>query len=135
MLARLAFAMLYLVVDVVYVMIFQGSYQAVVQRIQSRITRIDGSRYITAIGAYLAMALGWSVLVAEQIENSSDPRLAALKYGFVFGIAVYGVFNFTNYVMFQEYTPKIMLQDMLWGTTWSTTLSLLYGMYIVSTRK
>lgn len=128
--SRTSFAIIYVLIDIVYISITKGTYFKVVQGIQNQETKVDGSRYVAGALAYILLAVGWYVLVAPPIEASTTPTATALLYGAVYGASVYGVFNFTNYVMFQKYTPYIMAQDMIWGVSWVTILSLLYATYI-----
>jgi uncharacterized membrane protein len=106
----------------------------VVKKIQKEATKMDGYRIISAIASYMCMAIGWLFLVAPSVEQSIAsgmcPTAAALRYGFIYGFVLYGVFNFTNYTMFKNYTPSILMQDMLWGTSWTTAVTILYGFYI-----
>lgn len=136
-LTRLAFALIYITVDVIYIMLAHRSYFDVVKKIQNIETRMDMSRYIVATLAYITMAFGWVMLVAPHIEQVDDASsknngrlIKALMYGASYGFVLYGVFNFTNYVMFQNYSKRIMVQDLVWGTSWVTVLSLLYAVFI-----
>jgi uncharacterized membrane protein len=131
---RILFAVLYLVVDIVYVAIASPIYMQVVKAIQQKETPFNVYRGIAALAAYLCMALGFVILVAPAIERLLASGMCAsragIAIGFTFGLVLYGVFNFTNYAMFADYTPWILLQDMLWGVTWATTASVLYAMYV-----
>jgi len=130
---RIIFVVLYLFVDILYVTIAHPIYDKLVQNIQHTKTSLDSLRIAAAVGAYACMAIGWYVLVAPLVEmgikNGVCPTVAAIKYGLVFGLVIYGVFNFTNYVMFQKYSLNVLALDILWGITWVTSLTYLYAMY------
>lgn len=128
---RVAFTVVYILVDIVYVMIARDTYMKVVHDIQKGATQFTSARVLAAIAAYSCMALGWWFLVAPVIEASG----AGLLPGFVYGLTLYGVFNFTNYAMFDKYTPRILTQDLLWGISWVTVLSVAYGMYITKSKR
>lgn len=131
---RFAFVAIYLVVDVLYVLMSRHIYFDVVKKIQKGDeTMMTASRMIAAVAAYAILGAGWMILVAPHIESQKTVT-TALTYGAMYGFAVYGVFNFTNHVMFQNYGFKIMLQDVVWGTSWVTVLSVLYALYL-STRQ
>jgi uncharacterized membrane protein len=127
------FVAVYLVVDVIYIAISHPLYMGVVKKIQKQETSMDNMRMLAAIGAYACMGLGWYVLVAPavatSVKNGMCPSVAAVQFGLVYGLVIYGVFNFTNYVMFQEYSKGILALDLLWGTTWVTSLTYLYAMF------
>lgn len=123
------FAVFYIAIDILYVAISKDAYFDIVRNIQKQNTTMTGDRYVAALAAYLAMAVGWLVLVAPRVSSPST----GLYYGIIYGLVVYGVFNCTNFVMFQNYTYRIFIQDMLWGTSWATILSVLYG-YAVKQR-
>lgn len=40
-----------------------------------------------------------------------DPRLL----GFIYGLIIYGVYNFTNYATLYKYNLKVVFTDTLWG--------------------
>lgn len=104
---KLLFALLYVFVDTVYVTLSKSFYGS-----------IQGAEMTTSIasiiGAYLCMALGWYYLVDTTFK------------GFLYGLAVYGVFNFTNHILFKGYTWNVVARDFLWGVSWTTLLTMLY---------
>lgn len=126
---RIAFITVYILVDIVYVMLARGTYMNVVRKIQKGPTQFTPARVVAAIAAYTCMAIGWWFLVAPAIERGNGVY-AGLLPGFVYGLTLYGVFNFTNYAMFDKYTPRILAQDLMWGIGWVTVLSVAYGIYV-----
>ena len=60
-----------------------------------------------AIGAYILMILA----IYKFIIMDRKPPMDA----FILGICIYGVFDFTNYAIFKNYSIMIGLVDMLWG--------------------
>lgn len=131
----LVFAIVYIAVDILYVLLSRDVYMDVVKTIQKgEHTSFDNTRIIAALGAYTLMAVGWLILVAPAVTVSmhkgSSPLWSGFVPGFTFGIVLYGVFNFTNYVMFQNYTYRIVIQDMLWGSLWVTCVSIAFAYYL-----
>jgi uncharacterized membrane protein len=59
-------------------------------------------RYISAIIVYLLLA--YMLLEAR-----------SYKQAFLYGVCIYGVFDFTNLAVFSKYDWKIGLADTLWG--------------------
>jgi len=60
-----------------------------------------------AIGAYILMIIA----IYKFIIMERKPPMDA----FILGICIYGVFDFTNYAIFNNYSMIIGLLDMLWG--------------------
>lgn len=51
---------------------------------------------------------------------------ATVVEAFVLGLCVYGVFDFTNMALFEEYTLGVAIVDTLWGGTLFALLALLF---------
>ncbi len=73
---------------------------------QKLILRIQGSdlklRYAPALVVYLALAY---------LVTKTESPMEAFKVG----VAVYAVYDFTNYAMFKNYTLSFALLDSIWG--------------------
>lgn len=126
---RLVAVVIYLVIDVVYVLSSKAYYSNVVKAIQGSSMYVPNNRIWAAILAYIALATGWFVLVAPYVERPSTTLQQSAWYGFVYAFAVYGVFNGTNHVMFRNYGLQVVLRDTLWGVSWLTLFTVLYKIY------
>ena len=62
------------------------------------------------LAAYTLMVVGMCVFVA-----SANPCDALLK-GALFGVCVYGIFDFTNMAFLPKYPLQLAAIDILWGT-------------------
>ena len=117
------FVAIYLIVDVIYVTISMPFYKAVVARIEGAKGRTPskpksrGSLLLVALASYALMAIGWLIFVADKARDTRSV-LGGMAYGALYGLVVYGVFNFTNYVLFSQYTSDVLLRDLAWGVTW-----------------
>lgn len=73
---------------------------------QKLILRIQGSdlklRYAPALVVYLALAY---------LVTKTESPMEAFKVG----VAVYAVYDFTNYAMFKNYTLSFAIMDSIWG--------------------
>jgi uncharacterized membrane protein len=73
---------------------------------QKMILRIQGSdlkvRYAPALVVYLALAY---------LVTKTESPMEAFKVG----VAVYAVYDFTNYAMFKNYTLSFAIMDSIWG--------------------
>ena len=119
------FLVVYLAVDVFYVLSSRGYYSEVVKRIQgSPITAKLNSLYIAGL-SYLLLGLGWWLLVATPTTSQSSYWDVLLR-AVVYALAVYGVFNATLYVMFIGWDWRVAVRDTLWGVSWITLISLAY---------
>ena len=130
--AKLLFVTIYLIVDLIYVISSKDVYNNVVINIQGRsMPNPKGTRLFAGLAAYICMALGWYFLVADKIERSGASKVqSAIFYGVIFGLSVYGTFNFTLHVMLDNYDIPIVLRDLIWGTSWVTILSTMYALYL-----
>lgn len=130
---RVVFMLIYLFVDIGYVMFSQPFYRNVVTKIQGKgFPEFTLSRILGAIFSYACLAVGWLLIVPTLADTWSKkyPRVAAgALAGFTYGLVVYGVFNGTLHVMFDKYDGVVFLRDLLWGTSWATVLSALYMMF------
>ncbi len=71
-----------------------------------------------ALLSYLSLALG----IAAQ---SPKDYFAAGVHGAIFGLSVYGVYNFTNLAIIPQYKLSIATRDILWGITLSAAASMI----------
>ena len=83
------------------------------------INKIDKSeyspkRYISAVFAYICLLY----LIWINQDKSSNER-------FIIGIAIYGLFNFTNGFMFSDWNSTVIVLDTIWGGTLFITVPLL----------
>jgi uncharacterized membrane protein len=98
-----AFSMLF--IDGVYLSNIGGPmFDKMVKKIQKDDMKIN---IYGAIGAYILMILA----IYKFIVMERKPPMDA----FILGLCIYGVFDFTNYAIFKNYSMMIGLLDMLWG--------------------
>jgi uncharacterized membrane protein len=105
-----------LVLDFLWICINNQTYQRLVQDVQRSplSLRISG-----AVIAYIAMAVGLIFIVfplASQ-DKSKNNVMKSIKYGGVFGVVVYTIYNATNYAIFRGYSYWTAIMDTLWGAT------------------
>ena len=101
-----------LILDILWIMFFMGKkYQEQIPQIQGTELKVNGTM---AIVAYTLMVLGLVMFVLPNIREEFELR-DSLMYGFLFGIIVYGVYDFTNAVVFEKWNINIALIDVLWG--------------------
>jgi len=82
------------------------------------VLKVSGSplnvKYIPASIAYILLGLGLYLIGFINIDPKNKIK-DSLYYGFLFGLIVYGVFDFTNMAIFPNYNWKLGLLDIFWG--------------------
>lgn len=125
---RYLFVLVYIIIDVVYVLLSQPAYTRVIRAIQGRI-----SFGLTAgVAAYVIMAITWLFFIPPmtahlQKAHGISRTLAGGLAGMMLGVAIYGVFNFTNSAMFVGWRGPIVIRDLAWGISWLTIISAAYA--------
>lgn len=61
--------------------------------------------------AYAALSLGLVFLVVPLARDLGE----AVLYGAIYGLAVYGVYDFTNASIFKKYPNVLVFADLIWG--------------------
>ena len=122
----LIFIVLYLIIDLVYITLARPVYEKAVQQIQGAPMTVP---MVYAVMAYSVIMIGWWVLIAVRITKDTPVWLAAV-WGAVFGLCLYGTFNFTNAAMFQNYRGRVVLQDLLWGVISATGITVAYTLVL-----
>ena len=101
-----------LVFDLVWVGTFMGKkYQDQVQQIQNDKMVI---RPLFAVLAYLLMVIGLNVFVLPRIRKGYELQ-DSIKYGFLFGIVLYGLYDFTIAAVLKDWNISLAITDVLWG--------------------
>lgn len=65
-----------------------------------------------ALLVYVAIVVGVIVFVLPKLNSH---YLSALIYGAIFGLVVYGTYDFTNYAVLANWSFKITVIDIFWG--------------------
>lgn len=133
MLSPYIFVVIYLVVDIIYVVLSKSAYEAVVKNISGKEFAGDKKGFIvSALFSYVCMAVAWLFLVVPAVYYMIGRGMAKWKAGLiggvVYGLALYGVFNGTLYTMFEGWDIKIFMRDMAWGVSWATILTVAFAM-------
>ena len=112
MLKELYAVFLLLIFDIIWIYLFMsGKYTELIKKVQLRPMSLD---ILAAFFAYVLMILGLLVFVLPNIDEK-DKLMSSLKYGFVFGVIVYGVFNMTNKSVLTDWSWCLSIIDVIWG--------------------
>ena len=88
-----------------------GQYHRMIPLIQGSKMIIN---YYYAVLAYILMIIGLQVFVIPNI-NPKKLLSSSLKYGFLFGVILYGVYDLTAGAVFKKWDFKLAATDILWG--------------------
>jgi uncharacterized membrane protein len=81
------------------------------------------SMFIPALIVYILLALGITLFVLPLTDNLNF--LITFLYGAFFGLIVYGVYDLTNYIIITNYTWRLALIDIIWGSVISGIATLI----------
>jgi uncharacterized membrane protein len=115
---------IFLVLDMFWFQFSLPSYKAAVKRIQGKEMNLKMLGTI----AWLLLAIGMVFFVLPKVENGNSEQ--ALRLGALYGLVVYGVFNGTNYAMFDDWDLSISIIDTIWGMTVSALTAYFANMVI-----
>lgn len=98
--------------DILWITTFMNSrYQVQVKDIQGTNMNVNIPMVICA---YTLMIIGLVVFVLPNIRKDHELK-DSMMYGFLFGIVLYGVYDFTNHAIFDKWNTKLAIIDILWG--------------------
>ena len=106
------YSVLLLVLDLIWLKGYMGNeYKKMIRKIQGSDMRVNT---IYAILSYTLMIIGLNVFVIPNI-NKDKLLFDSLKYGFLFGIILYGVYDFTIGAVLKDWNLNLAIVDVLWG--------------------
>ena len=110
-------AILFVVIDYVYLNIMKGYFEKQVQQIQGSPIKIN---MVSAMICYIFLIVGLNYFIIQPKKSVSD--------AFLLGIVIYGVYETTNWALLKNWSPLTVIMDTLWGgvlfalTTWIVML-------------
>ena len=81
-----------------------------------------------AVLFYLIYVVGLAIIILQPAIKQ-DSIVQAFFTGIVFGIVAYGTYNFTNMATIRNWSPYVVLVDIIWGGFLTGTSSAL-GIYL-----
>jgi|TARA_X000000368_G_scaffold396643_1_gene365096 uncharacterized membrane protein len=97
-------AIVYLTIDIVYIMTNTRSFKKYFSFIQGSPATF---KRIPVVMAYLILTLGLYYFIIKDRRPVTD--------AFLFGVLIYGVYDFTNYATLKKWTLAFSIKDTLWG--------------------
>lgn len=118
------FSILYLCVDLIWISIMAKLfYKEQLEKIQKRALSF---KYIPAIFAYITLLITMFYICVPLSKYYYKQHHPSLVFGLV-GFCVYGVYNFTNGAIFDDYNWSFILIDTLWGFCSFALFGLIYS--------
>lgn len=102
---------LLLIIDLIWIRFYmQRQYEIMIPRIQGTSLSVN-LKY--AVLSYICLAFSINYFVLPNIKRNSLKEI--VSYGFVFGIILYGVYDFTAAAVLKEWDEITMFIDVFWG--------------------
>lgn len=102
---------LLLIIDLIWIRFYmQKQYEIMIPRIQGTSLSVN-LKY--ALLSYICLVFSLNYFVLPNIKQNSLKEI--ISYGFVFGIILYGVYDFTAAAVLKEWDEITMFIDVFWG--------------------
>ena len=96
------------ILDLIWIKLVMGPlYQKMIPNIQGT-QMVVNKRF--AMFSYLTLMFSINYFVLPNVENNNN-----LSYAFIFGLVLYGVYDFTGAAIFTKWDELTMFLDILWG--------------------
>ena len=87
-----------------------------------------------AIPAYVLMIIAITVYVLPKVNNINTLLRDSILYGGLLGFVIYGVYDFTNIILFEKYSIHLGIIDIIWGTFLFTIVTFITKKILFSTK-
>jgi uncharacterized membrane protein len=98
-------SILLIIIDLIFLNLTKTIFNNQIKNIQQTPIKI---KYIGIIITYLIMIFGYYWFIIKYKKSTLD--------GFIYGFVIYGIYEFTNYSIFDKWNNYIILIDIIWGT-------------------
>ena len=106
-------SILLLVIDLLWLRFFMhGRYEQMISTIQQSKMMV---RVIPAVISYLFLIIGLIYIVLPNFKDKPFSVTNCLRYAFLFGIVVYGVYDFTAMAVLSNWNIPLAIIDTIWG--------------------
>lgn len=101
-----------LILDILWIILFMKSkYLIQVEKIQHSPMKVNT---VAMVLAYALMILGLCVFVVPYMSKQKSMINNVIHAG-LFGLVVYGIFDFTNMAVLEQWDIKLAIIDIMWG--------------------
>jgi uncharacterized membrane protein len=102
-----------LILDFLWIGLYMGSrYSTMIKNIQGTPMKTN---WLYAVIAYTLMVIGLNHFVLPNINVKNVTIKDSLTYGFIFGLVLYGVYDFTIGAVLKKWSMSLSIIDVLWG--------------------
>lgn len=102
-----------LLLDILWIYFFMGNkYKIMIKNIQGSDMKVN---IIYASIAYLLMIIGLNYIVLPLLDINNITFKNCMSTGFLFGIILYGVYDFTIGAVLNKWDMKLAVIDVIWG--------------------
>lgn len=102
-----------LILDFLWIKLYMGSrYATMIKKIQGTPMKTN---MLYAIIAYTLMVIGLNIFVLPNINIKNVTIKDCLTYGLMFGLVLYGVYDFTIGAVLEKWSMSLAIIDVLWG--------------------
>ena len=102
-----------LILDFLWIGLYMGSrYSTMIKNIQGSPMKTN---WLYAVIAYTLMVIGLNHFVLPNINVKNVTVKDCLTYGFIFGLVLYGVYDFTIGAVLKKWSMSLAIIDVLWG--------------------
>lgn len=117
-----------LLIDIAWLTLMKPMYESLVRRVQKAPLHVNTYGAIASYIIVIALLVMYAFPQAlDAVQNKKYTIItASIRFGGVLGLLSYGMFNATNYAIFEYYSLKSAIVDTIWGTTIFTIAVYLY---------
>lgn len=102
-----------LLLDMLWIYFFMGNkYKIMIKNIQGSDMKVN---IIYASIAYILMIIGLNYIVLPLLDINNITFKNCMSTGFLFGIILYGVYDFTIGAVLNKWDMKLAVIDVIWG--------------------
>jgi uncharacterized membrane protein len=124
---HIIFAIIYLIIDITWITVMSSFFYK--QKIESIQKQPLVFKPTPAVLAYVTLLVTMFFVCVPLSKYYKNTYPTWFVFG-VIGFCVYGVYNFTNGAIFQQYDTSFMLVDTLWGCVSFSVLGLIYDQLV-----
>jgi uncharacterized membrane protein len=102
--ALLVSAITMVTLDYVYLSLIKSYFENQVQKVQGSPLKLN---FLAAAICYIFLILGLNYFIIKPKRSIQD--------AFLLGLVIYGVYETTNWTLFEKWSPLTVIMDTLWG--------------------
>lgn len=123
----LSFTIIYVLIDILYIYKSNAYYDNVVKNIQGKPMNMNEKpfKYAVGIATYILLGLCWAYFIGMETHTYTT-YTKQMERSFLYALSIYGIFNGTIYLMFENYKMETLLRDTTWGVSSIMLISLLH---------